>query len=173
MISWARERAGLTVGDLERRFSRIQQWETGDASPTVKQLQDFARATRTPVGYLFLEEPPVESLPVTDFRRLPDVEEQTPSPDLLDVLYLCQQRQDWYRDFAASYGEQPAEFVDSASTDADPAQAASRMRELLDFELDDRADVPTWTEALRALRQRAEEAGILVMISGIVGSNTH
>lgn len=173
MISWARERAGLTVEDLERRFSRIQQWETGDVSPTVKQLQDFARATRTPVGYLFLEEPPVESLPVTDFRRLPDVEEQTPSPDLLDVLYLCQQRQDWYRDFAASYGEQPAEFVDSASTDADPAQAASRMRELLDFELDDRADVPTWTEALRALRQRAEEAGILVMISGIVGSNTH
>ncbi len=173
MISWARERAGLTVEDLEHRFARLQQWESGDVNPTIKQLQDFARATRTPVGYLFLEEPPVESLPVTDFRRLPDVEVRTPSPDLLDVLYLCQQRQDWYRDFAASYGEAPVELVDSATTDADPAEVASMVRGLLDFELEDRADVPTWTEALRALRQHAEEAGILVMISGIVGSNTH
>lgn len=173
MISWARERAGLTVEDLERRFSRLHQWESGDVNPTVKQLQDFARATRTPVGYLFLEEPPVESLPVTDFRRLPGAEERTPSPDLLDVLYLCQQRQDWYRDFAGSYGEQPVEFVDSATTDADPAEAASTVRELLHFELDDRVDVPTWTEALRALRQGAEETGILVMISGIVGSDPH
>ena len=173
MISWARKRAGFSVEDLERRFSRLQQWESGDVSPTIKQLQDYARATRTPVGYLFLEEPPVESLPVTDFRRLGDVDDRTPSPDLLDVLYLCQQRQDWYRDFAASYGEQPVEFVDSATTDTQAVEAASRVRTLLDFELEDRADVATWADALRTLRQRAEEAGILVMISGIVGSNTH
>lgn len=173
MISWARERAGLTVDDLAGRFKRLQQWEMGAVKPTIRQLQDFARATHTPVGYLFLGEPPVETLPVTDFRRMPDAKHRTPSPDLLDMLYLCQQRQEWYRDFASSYGERPVELVGSATTDVDPSQAAARARLFLNFEVDDRADIPTWSEGLRVLRQRAEDAGILVMISGIVGSNTH
>src|SRR5690606_17680280 len=100
MIRWARERAGLSVSELEQRFKRLELWESGEMSPTVIQLHDFAAATHTPVGYLFLEEPPAETLPVTDFRRLPGVAPETPSPDLLDVLYLCQRRQNWYRDFA-------------------------------------------------------------------------
>ena len=173
MISWARQRAGLTLEALESRFERLQMWESGAVKPTIKQLNDFARATHTPVGYLFLQEPPVETLPVTDFRRIPAAEDRTPSPDLLDVLYLCQQRQGWYRDFAVSYGEPAVDFVGSATSDEGPAEVASRLREVLGFDLEDRADVPTWTDALRALRQRAEEAGILVMISGVMGSNTH
>lgn len=173
MIRWARERAGLSVSELEQRFKRLELWESGEMSPTVIQLHDFAAATHTPVGYLFLEEPPAETLPVTDFRRLPDVAPETPSPDLLDVLYLCQRRQDWYRDFAASRGEPPVELVNLGTIDANPAETAATVRQLLAFEIEDRADVPTWTEALRVFRRHAEEAGVLVMISGIVGSNTH
>lgn len=79
---------------------------TGEAQPTLKQLEDFARLTHTAIGYFFLPEPPALALPVPDFRTLRDEELREPSSALLDTLYLCQQRQDWYRDYA--HGPVPA-----------------------------------------------------------------
>ncbi|HHG90241.1 MAG TPA: DUF4411 family protein, partial [Devosia sp.] len=67
MLHWARERAGVPVDALLRRFPRFQQWETGEVKPTLKQLERFARATYIPVGYLFLDEPPVEEVPLENY----------------------------------------------------------------------------------------------------------
>lgn len=50
-------------------------------------------------------------------------------------------------------------------------EAAISMRVALGFGVDERG--PTFTEALRHLAEEAEEAGILVMVNGVVGSNTH
>lgn len=173
MITWARERAGLAVEDLQHRFKRLSEWESGAVQPTMRQLEDYATATHTPVGYLFLNEPPEEPLPVADFRRLPTGQTAQPSPDLLDVLYTCQQRQEWYRDFAVSYGEDPVELVGSATHETDVVRIADVVREATGFTVEDRERLATWTDALRSLRQGTDEAGILVMVSGIVGSNTH
>lgn len=54
ILTWARERAGLGSSDLERRFPKLDAWEAGEAQPTLKQLDAFARAVHVPVGYLFL-----------------------------------------------------------------------------------------------------------------------
>ncbi|HMG76986.1 MAG TPA: helix-turn-helix transcriptional regulator [Pyrinomonadaceae bacterium] len=56
LLSWARERAGLEVDALSHRFPKITAWENGTVRPTLKQVEDFAKATHTPVGFLFLEE---------------------------------------------------------------------------------------------------------------------
>jgi len=61
LLRWARERAGLSVADLAGRFPKLADWETGAARPTLKQLERFAKATRVPIGYLFLEAPPDEA----------------------------------------------------------------------------------------------------------------
>jgi hypothetical protein len=63
LLSWARERAGLETADLTHRFPKLVDWEGGTARPTLKQLEDFAKATHTPVGFLFLDEPPVKKIP--------------------------------------------------------------------------------------------------------------
>lgn len=173
LITWARERAGMDALALSKRFPKIEQWERGEVQPTLRQIEAFAHAVHVPIGFLFLAQPPQEALPVPDFRTLADERLTQPSPDLLDTLYLCQQRQDWFRDYARLHGLPKLAFVGSVRPGSDVVRTAEAIRRTLGLSVAERAQLPTWTEALRQLIARAEEAGVLVMASSIVGSNTH
>lgn len=126
LLRWARERAGLSTGALARRFLKLEAWECGALHPTLKQLEGFARATHTPVDFLFLDSPPAEHVPIPDFRTVAQARIGHPSPDLLGTIYLCQQRQDWYREFARSTGERPLDFVGSVRLGDDVVATADR-----------------------------------------------
>ena len=173
LLSWASERSGREPEDLRARFPKLELWEQGKAQPTLKQLEQFAAATHTPVGYLFLPEPPVERLPIPDLRTLGNRHLGRPSPDMLETVYISQQRQEWYRDYARSIGESSYDFVGSARLADTVVAAASRIRHALGFDLDERRQLPTWTDALRRFIEQADGLGVLVMVSGIVGNNTH
>ena len=69
LIRWARERSRLPGEALTKRFSKLAEWESGAAKPTLRQLEEFANVTATPFGYLFLPEPPEEALSIPDFRH--------------------------------------------------------------------------------------------------------
>ena len=171
LLRWARERAGYDADALAGRFPRLEAWERGEVQPTLKQLEAFAKATRTPVGFLFLPEPPVERVPIPDFRTVANVHVGHPSPDLLDSVYLCQQRQDWYRDFARSIHEPALDFIGSSRLGDDVVQTAATMRHSLGLDLEERRRLASWTDALRRFIEQADALGVLVMISGVVGSN--
>ena len=173
LLKWARTRARRTVADLETRFPKLDQWESGELPPTLKQLEAFARAVHVPIGYLFLPTPPEEPIPIPDLRTMASREIVEPSPDLLDTIYLCQQRQQWYRDFARTVGEPPRDFVGSARVSDDIEQMAAAMRHALGFDVDERRRIPTWTEALRRFIGQADALGVLVMVSGVVGTNNY
>ena len=171
LIRWARERAGYDVDALAGRFRKLEAWERGEVQPTLKQLEAFAKATHTPVGFLFLPEPPEEPVPIPDFRTVANAHLGHPSPDLLDTIYLCQQRQDWYRDFARALHEPALDFVGSARLGGDIVSTAATMRHALRLDLDERRRLGTWTDALRRFIEQADALGVLVMVSGVVGSN--
>ena len=173
LLRWARERAGMTLDDLANRFAKLPEWEAGETQPTLKQLEAFARAVHVPFGYLFLSEPPEEAIPIPDFRTFAGRVVTRPSPNLLDTIYACQERQGWYRDFARVAGEPDLGFVGSVSVEASPESVAARIREILDFDLAARRECSTWTDALRLFIRQADKAGVLVMVSGVVGSNNH
>jgi len=171
LLRWARGRAAIDTSALTHRFPRLPAWERGEVRPTLSQLESFAKATHTPVGFLFLAEPPVEQIPIPDFRTVGNEHIDRPSPDLLDTLYICQQRQEWYRDFMRSEREDPLAFVGSAKLDSDVEGVAANIRSALGFEVVERRRMSTWTEALRRFIENADELGVLVMVSGVVGSN--
>ncbi len=173
LLRWAAERSGIGPEVLARRFPRLHSWEIGETRPTIKQLEGFARATHTPIGFLFLAEPPEERIPIPDFRTVRDERIRRPSPELLDTIYLCQQRQDWYHDFARSLGQEGRPFVGSIAPGTPVKEAAAAMRGQLAFSTDARRQSPTWEAALRTFVQLAEDAGVLVMVNGVVGNNTH
>lgn len=171
LLRWARERAGFSLEALARRIPQLPAWEQGEAQPTLKQMEKFAKATYALMGFLFLAEPPVERVPIPDFRTLASIRVSRPSPDLLDTVYICQQRQEWYRDFARSEGEDRLSFVGSADLTGDIGETAARMRAALGFSIEERRRLPTWTDALRRFVEQADLLGVLVMVSGVVGSN--
>ena len=171
LLRWACERSGAGDAAFAERFPHLDAWTRGEAKPTLKQLESFAKATRTPVGYLFLAEPPEEHIPIPDFRTMAAEHFNRPSPDLLETIYICQQRQEWYRDFARSVGESPLPFVGSVRFNDNVEKTAASIRSTLGFDLDARSKMPTWTDALRRFIAQADEAGIMVMCSGVVLNN--
>ena len=171
LLAWACERSGLDDEKLASKFPKLPKWESRELTPTLKQLESFARATRTPVGYFFLQTPPEDDVPIPDFRTIGDKSVVRPSPDLLDTIYQCQQRQDWYRDYARSIGLSQVSQVGSMTTAVPPVEAATEITAALSFEVDMRGR--SWSDAFAYLRDQAEEIGVLVMVSGVVGSNTH
>jgi len=172
LLRWARERAGIVdAGELLARFPKLTAWEEGEAQPTLKQLETFAHAVHVPIGYLFLPAPPPEPLPIPDFRTHDGRGVRRASADLLDMLYACQERQGWYREFALTVRLPEADFIGSAGIEERPEDVATRMARALGFDLAARAACRTWEEALRLFIAQADGLGVLVMVSGVVLSN--
>ena len=173
MLSWARRRSGRGDAYIKKNFPELESWERGEALPSLGDLEEFAKATYTPIGYLFLDEPPEDRLPVSDFRTVGGTGVAAPSADLLDTIYMCQQRQAWYMEEARAAGEGPLGFVGSMSTADDVVSSAGRIRTALKFSVEQRKRMSGKDAARRQLVRDVETLGILVMVSGVVGNNTH
>lgn len=172
LIRWAIKRSRLPLDRLEARYPKLEDWLTGDAHPTVRQLEDLASFTMTPFGYFFLDEPPAETLGITDFRTVRDERNAAPSPELLETIQAMQQRQDWMREYLKELGQPPLDFVGSASDAKDVQLLARKIRTTLDLESDWSQASANWEEANRRLRTAIESVGILVMVNSIVGLRT-
>jgi Zn-dependent peptidase ImmA (M78 family) len=173
VVRWARERSGASLLDLSRRFPKISEWEAEETQPTLRQLEDFAKKTLTPLGYLFLADPPDIRLPIPDFRTVQQDAAPRPSPNLLETVYGMLRRQDWMREHLVEQGQAPLGFVGAASPDDPSPQVAARMRAALGVGDAWAGRHATWTRALAALIDLAEQAGVFVVTNGVVGNDTH
>ena len=173
LLRWARERAGVAQADLAAKFKKLPEWEAGETRPTFKQLEAFAGAVHVPFGYLFLSEPPDERLPISDFRTVAETANARPSPDLLDTLYAMQRRQAWLREHLVENDAELLTFAASARISDDPDAIGREMRRVLGIEEGWAAGVSTWQDAVNELRRMIEGLGVMAVINGVVGNNTH
>ena len=176
ILTWARQRVGLTPDRLARSAStksgRVQNWERGDARPSIRQARLLANALRIPLAYFYLSEPPAETLPLPDLRKVGSGYGREPSVDFLDVINAVRRKQDWFREYLSLESADPLPFVGSASTDSSPGAVADDMREALNVDVDLRREAKSWSQFLMLLVRAAENSRILVFRSGIVGNNT-
>jgi len=173
LIRWAIERSGRSIGVLAQYFPRIEQWMSEQAQPTLKQLETLAKKTWTPLGYFFLSEPPEERLPIPDFRTARDRPIPRLSPNLIDTLHTMQRRQVWMRDYLIELGHERFSFIGSAKPSDDVHNVSLIIRRALGMDDGWASQIGTWADALGVLREAAEAIGILVVINGVVGNDTH
>jgi Zn-dependent peptidase ImmA (M78 family)/transcriptional regulator with XRE-family HTH domain len=171
LLRWACERSRIDERELGERFPQVEAWESGEKQPTLKQLEAFAKATHTPLGYFFLPEPPVERLPIQDLRTVREGVAR-PSADLLDTIYAMQRRQDWLREERRDGEGEPSDFVGSARLADEPEAVGREMRRVVGLNDGWATTVKTWTEAVGELRRRIEKLGVIAVINGVVGNNT-
>jgi Zn-dependent peptidase ImmA (M78 family) len=171
MLRWAQETSSLGSDELTARFPKWADWVSGSIGPTLNQLEQLANVTGIPFGYLLLLEPPTLNLPVADFREGFDEETRgKPSTSLLAVINQSLRRQAWYREYAIE-NELPRIQVVGGGRDAPPDAVAASIRELVEFEVDQRAG--NRSDTRKALLRGFEALGGLTVATSMVANNTH
>ena len=173
LLKWAMDRSQKPYSVIEKRFPKLKAWIKGEAQPTQRQIQDFAGATSTPLGYFFLSEPPDERLPIPDFRTMTYKALHTPSAHLLETIYAMQRRQAWLRESMIDAGVAPLDFAGVARLGDKPETIAHDMRRAVGLGRGWAEGVRTWREALGELRRAIENLGVMAVINGVVANNTH
>ena len=177
VLQWARLRARLSVEALADkahvRKAKIIAWESGGERPTMRQAEHVAAALHVPFGYLFLPQPPTETVPLPDFRRTVGGRTAEPSPDLIDVMNDVIVKQQWYREFLLEEGQGALPFVGKFKATDSPDPIAADIRKIVGITSEIREECASWADFLRILVKRCESVGVLVLRSGIVGGNPH
>lgn len=174
MLTWARERSGISVPGFAHKCGvsedKMLAWEAGEQPMTFRQAMQFAEKAHVPFGYLFLTEPPEETLPIPDLRTLKGQGVTRPSTELLDLIKLMLQRQEWYRDYLKQHLAEPNPNVGRFSANYSVAEIVADMR--LQLGVGDHPKRGKWDDYYRDLTQRIEALGILVMRQGNLGHST-
>ncbi|HRP34060.1 MAG TPA: ImmA/IrrE family metallo-endopeptidase [Agriterribacter sp.] len=171
MFTWAIARAGYNLSDFAIKFPKIQDWVDQKKKPTVKQLEAFSKKVHLPFGYLFLPEPPKESLPIPFFRTN-NGEQNNVSINVYDTILLMQQRQDWLREYLIENDFQPLPFVGKFRNSQNYNRIVADIRNTLGLNNEWASSFKTWQDALDHLAQKIEDIGITIVFNGVVENNT-
>lgn len=171
MFTWAIARAGYDLSDFAIKFPKIQDWVDQKKKPTVKQLEAFSKKVHLPFGYLFLPEPPKESLPIPFFRTNNGGKNNV-SINVYDSILLMQQRQDWLREYLNENDFQPLPFVGKFRNSQNYNEIVADIRNTLGLNNEWASSFKTWQEALDHLAQKIEDIGITIVFNGVVENNT-
>jgi Zn-dependent peptidase ImmA (M78 family) len=175
MISWALRRSGASLESLvsaKTSLQRLKAWELGTAFPSEGDAKSLADKLGLAYPMLYMQDvPPDEPIKVPDRRTVDGLPLRNPSLDLLEVLDTTKARQEWYRSELPEPPEKLA-FVGRFALNSPPKAVAADMRATLGITPSERTGANNFDEFLKLLITRAEDHGILVMRSAIVGFAT-
>ena len=172
IISWAlnqtsEEKLGTKL------VENIKQWLDGTKSPTFNQIEDFSKKSHIPLGYFFLQTPPVEQISLLEYRTLDSIELTNPSRNLIDTIHEMEAVQEWMVNYRKEWNYDTISVVGSLKGITDISVIADTIRKDLGLNVEWYKECGNPSEAFNKVRGLLEECGIVVMMNGIVGKNTH
>ena len=170
ILTWAITRAGYSQWDFHKVYPKAIDWLEDRAEPTLPQLRDFAKKVNLPFGYLFLETPPIEEIPIPLFRTK-DGKSKTISLNLSDTIHILKQRQDWLREYFTEEAIQELDFVGKFTETSDVALVVDDIRETLGLNKEWSNQFNRWEDALKEIADKVEEIGIFLVFNSVVGFN--
>lgn len=171
MLTWAIDRAGYELHDFTEKMPKVSAWISGEKSPTVKQLENFSRKVHLPFGYLFLPEPPKETLPIPFFRTNSPQTNKV-SVNVYDTILLLQQRQNWLKEYLKENEFDPLPFVGRFKDNNNVSEIVNSIRTVLGLTEDWARHFRTWQDTLNHLVEIIEDKGIIAVFNGVVENNT-
>ncbi len=165
IITWARERNGLSVEMLADKMKRnpaeIALWEKGSESPTYSVLEELAyKHLKIPVAVFFFPEPPKIEDPRKKFRRLTEYELQRLSYDTIQKIHQGQSFQESLIELTPREKPQKKIFRDLEIRGLTSKQLASAARDFLGVSIEKQFSFRSNEDALKQWRYVIEEAGV-------------
>lgn len=172
IISWALSQT--SEEKLGAKFvENIKHWIDGTKSPTFNQIEAFSKKSHIPLGYFFLQTPPVEQIGLLEYRTLDSVELTDPSRNLIDTIHEMEAVQEWMVDYRKEWNYDTVSVVGSLKGITDVSVISDRIRNDIGLNVEWYKECGNPSEAFNKVRGLLEECGIIVMMNGIVGKNTH
>jgi Zn-dependent peptidase ImmA (M78 family) len=153
--------------------AKLDKWIKGEKAPTFNQLEKFSKETRIPLGYFFLKTPPAEECKLLEYRTVDSGAVQTPSRDLFDTVRQMESVQEWMREYLVGIGAEKIHFVGSINPSGTVLAAAEKVRQILKLSRRWCEKSTSADDSFKILRERINSVGVVVMMNGIVGNNTH
>lgn len=172
VIRWA-----LSQADEEQigvhMMDGVKKWIDGTKKPTFNQIEAFSKKVNIPLGYFFLQAPPEEKIQLLEYRTVDSAELVRPSRDLIDTIHEMERIQDWMKEYRLDTGFSVLPIVGSLKGNSDVDSIAQTIRNDLDLDYDWYKNSRNISDAFNRVRSLLEYSGIVVMLNGIVGNNTH
>lgn len=165
MISWARERNGLSIEQLAEKMKRepveIETWENGTVFPSYSLLEILAyKHFKIPLAVFFFPEPPDIEDPIKKFRRLPDSKLKRFSSDTLQKFRLAQSYQESITELMSELKISKKNFKDIEVKNIDITSLARNIRNYLAIGLEEQFSFQSYSRAFKAWRHAIEESSI-------------
>lgn len=157
----------------EKLMSNITKWLNGTKTPTFNQIEDFSKKSNIPLGYFFLQTPPVEKIDLLEYRTIDSIQHVNPSRNLIDTIHEMEKIQDWMKAYRQDLGFEKLSVVGCMSDVKDVSRIANKIRADLSISKNWYETTKDSREAFGYIRKQLEICGVVVMMSGIVGKNTH
>ncbi len=169
-LSWAAASNGYSLNDFAHYLYKTEQTASNIAQGqlTVEQLKKFSEKAKVPFGFLFLDKPPKDYQPDTNFVDFRTVSHQKPlSADFKKTLRDVEHKQTWYRNYLVSIDANKLAFVGKFSNNKQVANevVANDIRKTLNI---DNLTAKSADEYLIALSEACEKNGILIFKNSIV-----
>ena len=185
LLQWARTTAGLSLEDAVRRAKlkpphqhkgeptttaedRLAAWEEGREAPSLAQLEKLAKAYHRPLVTFFLPKPPAQVATLTDYRTVQDTPPESPEFAALKRRIFLLHRE--LRGIAADEQAEALPFVGSCTVKEGVAATADAIRSALGIAPVEGAQ-QFGGDVFRFLRDKAQEAGLYVVLMGDLGSH--
>lgn len=184
LLRWARDTAGLSLPEAARRAKieplkgrkdkpartpeeRLAAWEAGEVPPTLGQLEALAKVYYRPLVTFFLSTPPERVAPLADFRTV-----QHPSVETPEFAALKRRVFQLHRTLRAIAEDEQAEalpYVGSCTMQGGVPATVEAIRRTLGIEpVAEGSRSPD--DAFRSLRDKAQTAGVYVVLMGDLGN---
>lgn len=172
IITWAlRQAKEEQLGT--KLMNHIEQWLSGTKTPTFHQIETFSKKANIPLGYFFLETPPREEVHLLEYRTIDSVDFADPSRNLIETIQEMERIQDWMKDYRQDTGFDTWPVVGSLKGYTNVKQIANVIRKDMSLSIDWYNNCSSINESFHYIRNRLEQCGIIIMLNGVVGKNTH
>lgn len=169
VLKWARERAGLSLEDVAKKFSKeekeISSWEQGTDFPTYAQLETLSYSIyKRPLAIFFFPEPPEDKEPKVEFRLIPTSTFDDFEADTLFAIREMQARQESLKELTS--GINPSSRLITRELHLKKASSLREtcvaVRDIIGISISEQASWATPDVALRKWRLAIEKTGVFV-----------